>query len=120
MAIDLEELQAIDDVKALPGGFPAPEACVHFTDDEAQDVARSLAPSIDKILRGDEAELDRLYYADGFWRDQVSLAWTFRTFQSKRSVSTVYIRLLMPAENLRIIIQAPSSNAFPLSSAELV
>lgn len=83
MAIDIAELEAIDDVKALPGGFPDPATCTPFKEDEVQDVARSLVPAITKILQdADVAELQKLYYREGFWRDQVSLAWTFRTFHS--------------------------------------
>lgn len=77
------ELEAIDDVKSLPGGFPAVAECLPFTSDEAQSVASSLVDSVRKILSGDTAELEKLYYQDGFWRDQVSLAWTFRTFHKK-------------------------------------
>lgn len=76
------ELEAIDDVKALPGGFPATETCLPFQADEIQEVARSLVTSIQKIFNGDVEELRKVYYQDGFWRDQVSLAWTFRTFHT--------------------------------------
>lgn len=76
------ELEAIDDVKALPGGFPAAETCLPFQVDEIQEVARSLVNSIQKIFNGDVDELRKVYYEDGFWRDQVSLAWTFRTFHT--------------------------------------
>lgn len=85
----MAELEAIDDVKDLPGGFPDPATCTPFKQGEAQDIARSVAPSIVRILQeADEAELARLYHGDGFWRDQVSLAWTFRTFHSIEWVTT--------------------------------
>lgn len=82
MAVELE-LEAIEDVSALAGGFPAAAECKPFEADKVQEIAQNLVPSIQKILTGDAQELDALYAEDGFWRDQVALAWTFRTFQSK-------------------------------------
>ena len=85
MAIDMTELEAIDDVNALPGGFPSPDLLKPFLEAEVQEIARSFVPSITKILQDcDEEELEKLYYADGFFRDQVSLTWTFRTFHTRR------------------------------------
>jgi hypothetical protein len=77
------ELEAIDDVRCLPGGFPEPEQCLPFDKDEINQIAEEFASSAQKILAGDVEELKKLYYDDGFWRDQVSLSWTFRTFHQK-------------------------------------
>lgn len=79
-----QELAAIEDITALSGGFPAPEQCLPFSQDEAESLAKHLLPSFERILKGDEATLSDLYYDDGFWRDQVALSWTFRTFHEKR------------------------------------
>ena len=82
-ATPVAELEAIDDVRSLAGGFPAPEQCLPFCEDEINQIAEEFAASAQKILAGDVEELQKLYYDDGFWRDQVSVTWTFRTFHQK-------------------------------------
>jgi hypothetical protein len=85
-----QELEAVGNVIELPGNWPSADLCKPFEESEGQDVAKQLMPQLEKILlHGDKAAFEALYWDDGFWRDQVALSWTFRTFYQKRCASRV-------------------------------
>jgi len=78
-----QELEAVGNVLELPGDWPSGDLCKPFEQSEGQALAKQLVPQLEKILHGDKAALEALYWYDGFWRDQVALTWTFRTFHQK-------------------------------------
>lgn len=86
MTINIEpECYAIKSTRELPEGWPVQE-WTPIEVSEAQSLSKSLYPRIVNILNGDQDELNALLHPKGFWRDFVSLTWTFRTFHGKEQV----------------------------------
>ena len=82
VAVPQHELEGIKNVRDLPGDWLVDEWTT-FDESEAQSLAGSLQPRIEKLLQGDESEFEAFYAEKGFWRDLVALTWTFRTFHGK-------------------------------------
>jgi hypothetical protein len=74
-------LEAISDVNQLPGSFLSVDLMTVFDDNEALDVAKSVAPAISGLFLGPtKSAVETLFHPDAFWRDHVSLSWSLRTF----------------------------------------
>lgn len=83
MAIEVDtKVKAIEHVNELPGGWLV-EEWLPIQEEEAQSLSKTLWPRVANILKGDKAELESLMHPKGYWRDMVSLSWTFRTFHEK-------------------------------------
>lgn len=75
-------LDAITHVNQLPGRWSDPSLLAPLHPEEALSVAQSIAPQVIAILAHPAASRDvlsELFHPDGFWRDLISLSWTFRS-----------------------------------------
>ncbi|KAF7302460.1 hypothetical protein HMN09_00880100 [Mycena chlorophos] len=78
-------MAAVSSIKDLPGGFPPLDALSiqAFKQEEAIPVVQSLLPKICSLLSDPRSEvIEELLYPGAFWRDQVALTWSLRTFHS--------------------------------------
>lgn len=89
---DIHKPQAMDppavkDVRDLAGDFVDSSQLLPFTDNEADEIALSIVPQIKDLLSKTtktQKVLDELFHSEAFWRDQVSLSWSLRTFHPTR------------------------------------
>jgi len=94
-------VEAISNVSELPGSFVSADLITVFEDNEALDVAKSIAPAISELLaHPSKSCLDALFHPDAFWRDHVSLSWSLRTFHPSSVISGKVIPLLERAKIL--------------------
>ncbi|CAK5264807.1 unnamed protein product [Mycena citricolor] len=92
-------MAAISHISELPGSFPALDSVSAFEATEALDVARSVAPAIIEILSNPtETAINQLFLPDAFWRDQVSLSWSLRTFHPTTAIAQGVVPLLKRAD----------------------
>ncbi|KAJ7708782.1 hypothetical protein B0H17DRAFT_365221 [Mycena rosella] len=92
-------MKAIASIDELPGSYLSPALISAFREDEALDVAKSVAPAISRLLSSsDKSAVDTLFYPDAFWRDQVSLSWSLRTLHPTSVISETIIPLIQRAE----------------------
>ncbi|KAF7302474.1 hypothetical protein HMN09_00881500 [Mycena chlorophos] len=78
-------MAAVSSIKDLPGGFPPLDALSieAFKQEEAIPVVQSLLPKISSLLSEPRSEvIEDLLHPGAFWRDQVALTWSLRTFHS--------------------------------------
>ena len=74
---------AIANVLQLRGAWLASDLLLPIREDEAPSIASAISPSIvDLFARPKQAAglFNELFHAEGFWRDQVALTWSLRTF----------------------------------------
>ncbi|KAJ7665075.1 hypothetical protein DFH06DRAFT_307713 [Mycena polygramma] len=89
----------ISDISQLSGSFVSVDLLSIFDDKEALGVAKAIAPAISRLfLDPSEASLDALFHPDAFWRDNVSLSWSLRTFHPTSAISDKVVPLLRRAE----------------------
>ncbi|KAJ7508521.1 hypothetical protein B0H11DRAFT_1704238 [Mycena galericulata] len=91
-------METISHINQLPGSFISLNLLTSFREDEALDVAKSIAPAISQLLSGFPGSLDALFHPDAFWRDHVSLSWSLRTFHPTSVISAKIIPLIQRAE----------------------
>ncbi|KAF7302875.1 hypothetical protein MKEN_01249700 [Mycena kentingensis (nom. inval.)] len=110
-------MSAIASVEELPGGYPSPASLLPFTSEEALGIAQRLASKVVKLLVAPTKELfDELFRPDAFWRDQVALTWTLRTFHTAPVISDNLVPLLDRAkiDPASVSLQAQQVLAIPL------
>lgn len=79
----------IDSVAKLPGGWLQADLLKPIDESEASDVASEITPKVVKLLSEPSAFAEvvaELFHPQGFWRDQVGLTWSLRTFHTSRWV----------------------------------
>ncbi|KAJ7757550.1 hypothetical protein B0H16DRAFT_1537038 [Mycena metata] len=106
---------AISHVRQLRGSFPSPDLLCAFTDTEALDVAKSVAPAISALLSGStECSVEALFHPDAFWRDHIALSWSLRTFNPTSVIHDKVIPLLRRAAVIpsSIVLQEDQVLAF--------
>ncbi|KAJ7146320.1 hypothetical protein C8R44DRAFT_757149 [Mycena epipterygia] len=92
-------MEAISHINQLAGSFVSLDLISTFSDKEALDVAKSVAPAILGLLSDPtESALDALFHPDAFWRDHVSLSWSLRTFHPTSVISEKLIPLIQRAK----------------------
>ncbi|KAJ7492073.1 hypothetical protein FB451DRAFT_1501505 [Mycena latifolia] len=92
-------MQGISHISELPGSFPSLDLLSPFRDNEALDVAKSIAPAISALLsEPTKSAVEVLFHVDAFWRDQVSLSWSLRTFHPTSVILETVIPLIQRAE----------------------
>lgn len=76
---------ALDHVDELPGGFPDISEVAPISQEEGLGIAKSFEHDIRQLLAQPSADLiEQLFHPEAFWRDQVSLTWSIRTFHPSR------------------------------------
>ncbi|KAJ7664931.1 hypothetical protein B0H17DRAFT_1211080 [Mycena rosella] len=86
-------------INQLPGSFVSLDLLSTFRENEAPDAAKSVAPAISALLSTPtKSGVDALFHADAFWRDQVSLSWSLRTFHPTAVISATVIPLIQRAQ----------------------
>ncbi|KAJ6486047.1 hypothetical protein C8R47DRAFT_1128827 [Mycena vitilis] len=89
----------ISDISQLSGSFVSEDLLSVFGEKEALGVAKAVAPTISRLfLDPTKASFDALFHPDAFWRDNVSLSWSLRTFHPTSTISDKVIPLLRRAE----------------------
>ncbi|KAF7345771.1 hypothetical protein MVEN_01597700 [Mycena venus] len=106
--------ESISNISELPGSFVSVDLITSFEDNEALDVAKSIAPAISELLsHPSESALDALFHPDAFWRDHVSLSWSLRTFHPCSVIADKVLPLLKRAEIIpsSIVLQEEHTHA---------
>lgn len=86
MATDL--MTALDNVAELPGAWVLPELLSPAQGIDKNAAAEIVSPKIVELLSSTDDEqmkaiIDEIFHEEGFWRDQVCLTWSLRTFHKR-------------------------------------
>ena len=87
----MEHQDGIANVMDLPGAWPESDQLKAIQDSERLAIASEISPKITDLLSKPEKAttiVKELFHEDSFWRDQVAITWSLRTFYSKRYASS--------------------------------